>query len=74
MKKPWTIVAILMFAYPFITFGIKMFMTESIVAAGVYGLIVIGLITGILLALRHKPTPAAAPVKPAWEESLNKRA
>lgn len=74
MKKPWTIVAILMFAYPFITFGIKMFMTESLVAAGVYALIIVGLIIGILLAFRHKPTPATTPVKPAWEESLNKRA
>lgn len=74
MKKPWTLVAILLFAYPFISFGIKMILTESIVAAGVYGLILVVLITGIVLAFRHKPTPAGGAPKPAWEESLNKRA
>jgi hypothetical protein len=74
MKKPWTIVAILVFAYPFISVGIKMLLTESIVASGVYGLILVGLIIGIMLAFRHKPTPPVNPTKPAWEESLNKRA
>jgi hypothetical protein len=74
MKKPWTLVAILVFAYPFITFGIKFLSTESIVASGVYGLILVVLITGIVLAFRHKPTSGAAPAKPTWEESLNKRA
>ena len=74
MKKPWTIVAILVFAYPFISVGIKIFLTESIVAAGVYGLILVGLIIGILLAFRHKPNPEVTPTKPTWEDSLNKRA
>jgi hypothetical protein len=27
-----------------------------------------------MLAFRHKPTPPVNPTKPAWEESLNKRA
>ena len=52
----------------------KVLSTESIVASGVYGLILVVLITGIVLAFRHKPTSGAAPAKPTWEESLNKRA
>jgi hypothetical protein len=72
--KPWTLVAILLFAYPFISFGLKLITTESIEAVALYGLIIVGLIAGIVLAFRHKPTPQTAATKPAWEESLNKRA
>lgn len=72
MKKPWTLIALIVGAYPYIAVGIKLMQEESITTAGVYFVVIAVLVAGIVLALR-KPTTAATVVKPAWEESLNQR-
>jgi hypothetical protein len=72
MKKPWTLIALIVGAYPYIAVGIKLMQEESITTAGVYFVFVAVLVAGIVLALR-KPTTAATVVKPTWEESLNQR-
>jgi hypothetical protein len=72
MKKPWTLIALIIGAYPYIAVGIKLMQEESITTAGVYFVFVAVLVAGIVLALR-KPTTAATVVKPVWEENLNQR-
>ncbi len=72
MKKPWTLIALIVGAYPYIAVGIKLMQKESITTAGVYFVVVAVLVTGIVMALR-KPATVTTVVKPAWEESLNQR-
>jgi hypothetical protein len=72
MKKPWTLIALIIGAYPYLAVGIKLAQEESITTAGIYFVIVAVLVAGIVLALRQ-PATAAKVTKPAWEESLNKR-
>ena len=72
MKKPWTLIALIVGAYPYIAVGIKLMQEESVTTAGVYFVFVAVLVAGIVFALR-KPTTATTVVKPTWEESLNQR-
>jgi hypothetical protein len=72
MKKVWYAVALLVVAYPFLAVGYKLILEENIVTWGTYFLILVGLVLGIWLGLRQKPTPAQ-PTKPAWEKALNER-
>jgi len=72
MKKPWTLIALIVGVYPYIAVGIKLMQKESITTAGVYFVVIAVLVAGIIMALR-KPATAATVVKPSWEESLNQR-
>ena len=72
MKKVWHAVAILVVAYPFLAVGYKLIVEESFTTWGLYFLILAGLVTGIVLALRSKPVDTK-PSKPAWDEALNQR-
>jgi hypothetical protein len=72
MKKPWHWIAISVAAYPFLALGFKLIESESIITVLVYFGILTGLVVGILLGLRQKPSKSEV-VKPVWEETLNQR-